>query len=138
MKTLIINIILVSLAVNMPGQNLLGYKKGKIEKYISSNYKHLVKEGNSRNDYYKYLKYTDGAAGTTTVYFFLGEKDKCTRVKSMHVHSMKDEVIEELNNLYTKEGENVWSDKHKGINALIKLENEEWFFTVTIEPKQTE
>jgi len=138
MKSLILNIILVSLTINLPGQNLLGYKKDKIEKYISSNYQHLVKEGNSRNDYYNYLKYTDGAAGTTTVYFFLSENNRCTRVKSMHVHSMKDEVISELDDLYTREGDNIWSDKQRGIQALIKLENEEWFFTVTIEPQQKE
>jgi hypothetical protein len=138
MKTAIVTIILALISFNSPGQNLLGYSSKRIEKYLSSNYKQLVKEGNSRNEYYKYLKYTDGAAGTTTVYFFLSEKDKCIRVKRMHVHSMKDEVIEELNNLYTRERDNVWSDRHRGINALIKLENEEWFFTVTIEPEKKE
>ncbi|MBN1388163.1 MAG: hypothetical protein JW965_06930 [Bacteroidales bacterium] len=138
MKTLIVNILLLFLSFNLPGQNLLGYGPKKIEKYISNNYKHLVKEGNSRNEYYKYLKYTDGAAGTTTVYFFLSDNDKCKRVKRMHVHSMKDEVIKEFNSLYTREGDNIWSDRNKGIKALIKLENEEWFFTVTIEPEQKE
>ncbi len=138
MKTLIAYIILVFLTVNLSGQNLLGYRKDKIEKLISQNYKYLVKDGNSRNDYYNYLKYTDGAAGTTTVYFFLSEKNKCTRVKSMHVHSMKDEVTGELDHLYTRLGENTWTDRHKGIQALIKLENEEWFFTVTIEPQKKE
>jgi hypothetical protein len=49
---------------------------------------------------------------------------------------MKDEVIEELDSLYTRKGENTWSDRHKGIQAVIKLVNEEWFFTVTIEPEK--
>jgi len=138
MKTVLINIIILFLTVNLSGQNLLGYKPNKIEKYLSSNYKYLVKDSNSKNEYYKYLKYTDGTSGTTTIYFFLSDDNKCTRIKRMHVHSMKDEVIEELDSLYTSEGENTWSDRHKGIQAVIKLVNEEWFFTVTIEPEKKE
>ncbi|MEA1885916.1 MAG: hypothetical protein U9N72_01725 [Bacteroidota bacterium] len=138
MRAILIYIILFFFPVNLSGQNVLGYKQNKIEKYISKNYKHLVKEGNTRNEYYKYLKYTDGAGGTTTVYFFLSDKNKCTRVKRMHVHSMKDEVIHELDSLYTRKGDNLWSERHRGIRSVIKLENEEWFFTVTIEPEQKE
>lgn len=138
MRPTVIYIILLSLSLNLSGQNLIGYKPNKIERYISKHYKHLVKEGNTKNEYYKYLKYTDGASGTTTVYFFLSDKNKCTRVKRMHVHSMKDEVIHELDSLYTREGKNLWSERHKGIKSVIKLNNEEWFFTVTIEPEEKE
>lgn len=135
MKKIFFHIILVLLTSNIFGQNLLGYKSQKIEKYMDRNYRYLVKDRNSRNEYYKYLKYTDGASGTTTMYFFLSEDDKCSRIKRMHVHSMKDEVINELDSLYRREEENIWSDRRRGTGARIKLVNEEWFFTITIEPE---
>ncbi|HCC71302.1 MAG TPA: hypothetical protein DEQ09_09160 [Bacteroidales bacterium] len=138
MKTIYIQVVLILLTVSLTAQNMIGYKPDKIEKYIRNNYKYLVKESNSRNEYYKYLKYTDGVAGMTTVYFFLSENNKCSRVKSMYVHSLKDEVIEELDSLYTRKGPNLWTDRNKRIDAVIKLVNEEWFFTVTIEPERKE
>ncbi|MDT8401719.1 MAG: hypothetical protein RQ743_08495 [Bacteroidales bacterium] len=134
MKTTLLYIALVLLSVNLTGQNLLGYKAGRIEKYISRNHTDLVREENSRNDHYKYLKYTDGTAGTSTVYFFLSEQNKCNRIKSMHVHGLRDEVQKELDRMYVKTGENTWTDRKKGRDATIKLVNEEWFFSVTIEP----
>ncbi|HDZ40837.1 MAG TPA: hypothetical protein ENH59_04055 [Bacteroidetes bacterium] len=134
MKTIILYITLVLLSVNLSGQNLLGYKAGRIEKYIGRNHEDMVKEENSRNTHYRYLKYTDGTAGTSTVYFFLSEDNKCNRIKSMYVHGMRDEVQKELDGMYVKTGENTWSDREKGRDAVIKLVNGEWFFTVTIEP----
>ncbi len=134
MKTIVINIIMLVLSLNLSGQNLLGYKAGKIEKYIARNHEELVKEENSKNEYFRYLKYTDGTAGTSTIYFFLSENNKCSRIKSMHVHSMKDKVIRKLDKLYTRKGENTWTDRNKGIDAVIKLLNEEWYFTVSYAP----
>jgi len=134
MKKIVFNIIMLVISLNLSGQNLLGYKAAKIEKYIASNYENLVKEENSKNEYYRYLKYTDGTAGTSTFYFFLSENNKCTSIKSMHIHSMKDKVIKELDELYTRTGENTWSDSKKGKEAVIKLLNEEWYFTISFEP----
>jgi hypothetical protein len=134
MRSVIIYILFVLLPLNLAGQNLLGYKSSEIERFINKNKKELVKDENSRNDYYKYLKYTDGSAGTSTYYFFLSDDDRCLRIKSMHVHSMKDMVREEFDRLYTRTGTDRWSDRNRGIDAVIALDNEEWFFTVTIEP----
>lgn len=138
MRLFIAYILFLLLPLGAAGQNLLGYKAGEIEKFISRNKKELVKDENSRNDYYKYLKYTDGTAGTSTYYFFLSDKDRCLRIKSMHVHSMKEIVEEELDSLYTRTGTDRWSDRNRGIDAVISLVSEEWFFTVTIEPDKKE
>jgi len=138
MRIFIAHVLFFLLPLGMAGQNLLGYKAGDIEKFISRNKKELVKDENSRNDYYKYLKYTDGTAGTSTYYFFLSDNDRCLRIKSMHVHSMKDIVEDELDSLYKRTGTNRWSDRNRGIDAVISLVSEEWFFTVTIEPDKKE
>ncbi|MBS0011022.1 MAG: hypothetical protein KFF49_06415, partial [Bacteroidales bacterium] len=105
MKRLLIYILLVLLSASITGQNVLGYKSDRIERYIKKNHDDLVREANSTNEYYKYLKYTDGPGGTSTVYFFLSDNDRCTRIKRMYVLSMKDEVRQELDKLYSKEGE---------------------------------
>ncbi|MDZ7738488.1 MAG: hypothetical protein U5K32_05360 [Bacteroidales bacterium] len=134
MKILPLAIIMILLSVTLTGQNLLGFTPDEITEYIKENHRNLVKDNNSRNEYYDYLKYTDGTSGTTTVYFFMSEDKKCKRVKRMHVHSLKDEVIREMDSLYVKKGDNTWVDEKKENRALIRLVNEEWFFTINIEP----
>ena len=116
----------------------MGYTHDKIEKYMRKNHSGLIKDNNTSNEYYDYLKYTDGTDGTSTVYFFLAEDNKCRLVKSMYVHSMKDEVVAELDRLYNRTDDNRWSDSRGRVNALIKLKDEEWFFTVNIEPESKE
>lgn len=134
MKILPLAIIMILLSVTLTGQNLLGFTPDEITEYIKENHRNLVKDNNSRNEYYDYLKYTDGTSGTTTVYFFMSEDKKCNRVKRMHVHSLKNEVIREMDSLYVKKGDNTWVDEKKENRALIRLVNEEWFFTINIEP----
>lgn len=133
-KIILLAIIMIVLPVNLTGQNLLGFKADEIAEYIREHHSNLVRDDNSRNEYYDYLKYTDGTSGTTTVYFFLSEDNRCKRVKRIHVHSLKDEVIKEMDSLYTRKGDNVWADEKKDNRALIRLIDEEWFFTVNIEP----
>lgn len=134
MKILPIAIIMILLSVNLTGQNVLGFTAEEIAEYVKEHHRNLVKDDNSRNEYYDYLKYTDGTSGTTTVYFFLSEDKRCRRVKRIHVHGLKDEVIREMDSLYVKKGDNTWVDEKKDNRALIRLVNEEWFFTVNIEP----
>ncbi len=134
MKILPLAITMILLSVNLTGQNLLGFTPQEIAEYVKEHHRNLVKDDNSRNEYYDYLKYTDGTGGSTTVYFFLSEDNRCSRVKRIHVHSLKDEVIEEMDSLYVRKGDNIWVDEKRENRALIKLLDEEWFFTVNIEP----
>ncbi len=125
---------MILLSLNLTGQNVLGFTPEEIVRYVKENHRNLVRDDNSRNEYYDYLKYTDGTSGTTTVYFFLSEDNRCSRVKRIHVHSLKDEVRRELDSLYVKKEDNTWVDEKKENRALIRLLDEEWFFTVNIEP----
>ncbi|MFP4488791.1 MAG: hypothetical protein ACLFN1_05765 [Bacteroidales bacterium] len=134
MKILPLAILMILLSVNLTAQNVLGFTPGEIVRYVKENHRNLVRDDNSRNEYYDYLKYTDGTSGTTTVYFFLSEDKRCSRVKRIHVHSLKDEVRRELDSLYVKKEDNTWIDEKKDNRALIRLLDEEWFFTVNIEP----
>ncbi len=134
MKIIPLAIIMILLSLNLTGQNLLGFTPQEIAEYLKEHHRNLVKDNNSRNEHYDYLKYTDGTSGTTTVYFFLSEDNSCNRVKRIHVHSLRDEVNSEMDSLYVKKGDNTWVDENKENRALIKIIDEEWFFTVNIEP----
>ncbi len=134
MRTIIVFMVTMLTGLSLAGQNLLGYEDDMIERYVQKNMKELVRENDVKNEHYNYLKYSD-SGGTTTVYFFLSEDNKCTRIKRMHVHSLKDQVVEELDSKFERSGEDTWFDKKGKVNAVIKLINEEWYFTVIIEPE---
>lgn len=133
-KILPLAILMIFLSVTLTGQNVLGFTSEEIAEYVREHHRNLVRDDNSRNEYYDYLKYTDGTSGTTTVYFFLSEDKRCSRVKRIHVHSLKDEVRRELDSLYVKKEDDTWIDEKNDNRALIRLLDEEWFFTVNIEP----
>ncbi|HUS86267.1 MAG TPA: hypothetical protein VMW76_03420 [Bacteroidales bacterium] len=117
---------------NGMGQNLLGYDSDGIMKYIRKNHPDLVMESNFKNDHYKYLKFTDGPGESETILFFMSPKDRCTSIKAIYDLSRKNEVLKELDELYARKGENRWKDRKRGNNAVIMLQDEQWYVTVSI------
>ena len=118
------------------GQNLLGYDTNDILKYMQKNHPNLVMESNFRNDHYKYLKFTDGDRESTTVMFFMSDRDRCTSIRAIYDFSLKDEVISNLDRQYTRTGEYQWSDMKRRNSAKIEFSAEEWFITVSIKPEK--
>lgn len=137
MKLISLLFTLLLVTFSTPAQNLVGYSAEKIKKHIEKNNAELSQVTGLKNDKYDYLKYED-EEGDMTVMFFMSEDNKCTSVKSIYVHSLRDEVTAELDKSYTKRSENVWSDENKGKEAVITLEVEDWFFTVSIKPDKKE
>ena len=129
----LILILILHTAIGM-GQNLLGYDSDYIKNYIKKNHPELVMESNFKNDHYNYLKFTDGNSGSETILFFLSDKERCTSVKAIYDLSRKDELITNLDESYRRVDENRWTDRNNGINAVITLQDEEWFVTVSIKP----
>ena len=125
------------LTIAVSSQNLLGYSADKIVKHIEKNNPELAQVTGLKNEKYTYLKYED-SDGDRTVMFFMSEDDRCTSVKSMYVHSLRDEVTSDLDKKYKKKTENIWTDTKKGKEAEIILEVQDWFFTVSIKPVKKE
>ena len=123
---------------NGMSQNLLGYDSDGIMKYIKKNHPDLVMESNFRNDHYKYLKFTDGHRESETMLFFMSPKGRCTSIKVIYDLSRRDEVLKELDELYARKDENMWEDQKHGKKALIVLQDEDWFVTVSIKPDKSE
>ena len=135
MKYIVLIFIFIICSLCIKGQNLIGYDSDQIIKYMNKNHTNLVLETNFKNDHYKYLKFTDGQLDSTTILFFLSEKDKCTSVKMIYDLSMKKEILKDLNSLYTRINENEWRDKSRRRKATIILTEEDWFLTVSIKPE---
>ena len=89
----------------------------------------------AKNTTYKYLKFIDKFNEETWL-FFLSDKDVCTRTKLMSDYSNEKNRTEELNKLYKKAGNNLWTYTDKGKVYSVELKKEEWFFTIVTKLKK--
>ena len=114
------------------GQNLIGYKDADIRTFMKQNRKDMH-FNNVKNNMFSYLKYSDHS-DSQTILFFLTADSICKGVKVICEPSMKPEKIKELDANYKRIAEDKWVDTHDGKNYLIKLKEEEWSCSITIEP----
>jgi hypothetical protein len=134
MKSLLrygIVIVLAGFAGNTLAQNFIGMKPEGIASALKSGYPHFKLDKNAVNHSYKYLKYIDRIS-EQTILFFLSDDNRCTYVRWMSDYSNLNDMIDILNNKYKKSGENLWSYRDEYGNYAVRLEEEEWFFTVSI------
>jgi len=116
------------------GQNLIGYSAAEINKYMSANRSDMNKE-NVINKSFRYLKYSD-KYDTQTFLFFLNSDSVCTNIRMVCNNNIRNSRIKELDSAYSKLNENLWRDTRAGKNYLIKLKQEEWSFSITVEPEK--
>ena len=114
------------------GQNLIGYSADDINKYMSINRSEMSME-NVINKSFRYLKYSD-KYDTQTMLFFLNSDSVCTKIRMVCNNSIRNSKIKELDAAYSRIKENLWRDTRAGKNYLIKLNDEEWSFSITVEP----
>jgi len=67
--------------------------------------------------------------------FFLSDKDICTYVRWMSDYSNLTDIIAELDRTYKKKDEKTWQYSEKNQEYMVRLEEGEWFFTVSIRKK---
>lgn len=127
-------IISILFSFSSEGQNLIGYNTKEIKSYINTNNPDLIEERNFKNDHYKYLKFTDGNLNHKTFIYFLSDNTKCVSIRNIYDLSMKKRVIKELDSLYVRESENLWSDTRKKKKASVELTTENWFLVISIKP----
>lgn len=120
--------------LNSHGQNLIGYKAVDIRKYMSLNRNDMNNE-KVNNTSFSYIKYSD-KYDTQTILFFLSPDSVCKSIRTICNRSIRIEKKKELDALYSKTGENVWTDKRQGKYYKVKLVDDEWSFSVTIEPEK--
>ncbi|MBN2486576.1 MAG: hypothetical protein JXB34_11435 [Bacteroidales bacterium] len=129
------HIVLLSLLLNggttFFSENYIGKDKIYIEQHIKENHKTLKLNTTSTNTTYNYLKFED-RINEITVLFFLSDKNKCTLVRLMSDYSNINDMLYELDQAYTKTDKNSWKFADKGTGYSVKLDEGDWFFTITI------
>jgi hypothetical protein len=129
LKTVFVLFIL-TLSLNLRGQNLIGYKDKEIRQYMREKKKDFSFSNMTFNNTFKYLKYQDSNE-TQTLLFFLTADSVCKSVRLVCDKSLESEKINELNSTCTRTGNNMWSETRNGKKYLIELKEEEWSFNVT-------
>lgn len=128
----ILVLVLVFLVVAVPihAQNYIGMNKTEIAEMMKTKNPQFKLDKSTVNYEYKYLKYVDKIS-EQTILFFLSEADVCTYVRWMCDYSNLSDMIGMLNTSYKKSGVNTWTYTSKGVRYTVKLEEEEWYFTIS-------
>ena len=130
MNRIIILSFLLLLSVAGKNQNLIGYHRNDIIKYMRETQTEFRLDNNTKNEYYNYLKF-ENSFGTKTFLFFLSENDTCKYTKLMCDYSELKETLIMLNEKYKKVNENMWIEEKSGEkDTIITLKKEQWFFTL--------
>ena len=115
-------------------QNLIGYDAKEIRNFMLSKEKDMNPEYFS-NTSFRYLKYSD-AFDTKTVLFFLNTDSICRSVRIICNKSIRNSKIKELDSLYVRSGDNTWRDNQRGKNCIVRLKDDDWSFSITIDPEK--
>jgi hypothetical protein len=128
-------LLLTGITINIAAQNFIGMHKSNIHEVVKKNYPGLKLNTSVVNHDYKYLKYED-KINEITMLFFLSEDDKCTLVRKMCDYSNINDELHDLNSQYKPAGKDEWTYEDAGKTYLVKLEEGEWYFTITTKLKK--
>jgi hypothetical protein len=119
--------------LNLNSQNLIGYKAVDLKKYMSENRSdmNLDKVNNKSFSYFKYSDKYDAQ----TILFFLTPDSVCKNIRIVCNNSIMDAKIKELDSAYLKSDKNTWIDKREGKSYRVRLVDDDWSFSITIEPE---
>jgi len=134
MKIFLVMTVLLLFPITGSGQNLVGYKAEYIRNYMIEKRSEMNQE-KVINKSFRYLKYSD-KYDTQTILFFLNPDSVCQNIRIVCNNSIRDSKIKELDSSYSKRGNNFWIDRQSGKDYYVRLEDEEWSFSINIEPEK--
>jgi hypothetical protein len=129
-RNILILLLFFASFISSEAQNFIGLNSSEIAGVMKSAYPQFKLDKNAVNTTYKYLKYVDKIS-EQTILFFLSDKDFCTYVRWMSDYANLNDMTSMLNKNYKKSGVNTWAFTDKGEKYSVKLEEDEWFFTVS-------
>lgn len=134
MKLVLFMSVLLFGSLTGKSQNLVGYNADDIREYMKSNRSDMnIEKVNNKS--FRYLKYSD-KYDTQTMLFFLNADSICQNIRIVCNSSIRDAKITELDSSFSKSGKNRWTDSRSGKSYYIRLDDDEWSFTITIEPEK--
>lgn len=116
--------------MSLSGQNLIGYNRDAIAKYMKENHKNMSLN-DVVNSQFSYLKYSDDN-DSETMLFFLGKDSICTGVRIICDAAVREGMIKEFNSEFKKTGNNTWMDSRNGKNYRIDLSEDSWSYVFNI------
>ena len=134
MKFISLVVLLLSISFAGNGQNLLGYRADEIMKYMTENRGDMNRE-KVNNKSFRYLKYAD-KNDTQTMLFFLNPDSVCHNIRIICNNTIRETKIRELDSSFSRSGKNRWTDTRLGKSYYIRLDDDEWSFSITIEPEK--
>ena len=129
-RNILLGILLVFSFIPAGAQHFIGLNAAEIATVIKSSYPRFKLDKNAVNHTYNYLKYVDKIT-EQTILFFMSDNNICTYVRWMSDYSNLNDMISMLNKNYKKSGVNSWAYIEKGESYTVKLEEEDWYFTIT-------
>jgi hypothetical protein len=133
-KVIIAVVMLVALKP-AAAQHYIGLHKDEVKQLMKENMKGFNLDNTTVNKKFNYLKYVD-ALGEQTILYFLDDGDYCKAVRHMCDWAGYNEMLEKMNSTYTQLSSDTWIYEHRGGLYQVKLEEGEWFFTFTTQPKK--
>ena len=112
-------------------QNLIGMKEPEIIQYMSQNLQEFVRQKDIVNDRFNYLKYETND-GLQTMLVFLNINLMCSEVRLTFDRALLAVKTRELNDKYSKTGENIWTEIKGRKHYSISLKDDNWYYTLSI------
>jgi hypothetical protein len=116
--------------LSLSGQNLIGYNRDEIVKYMKENHKDM-NLNNVVNNSFTYLKYSDNN-DSETMLFFMGNDSVCTGIRIICDETARSGKIKEFDSAFKKTGNNIWLDSRNGKNYRIALSEDSWSYIFNI------
>ena len=128
MKWIILGIaILISGALQ--AQPFIDQSKEEVKARMKEEHKDFHPDRSVVKQAYNYLKYVNNSQTITWIIYF-NEQDVCTASKKVCDYSEYDFKMDELDEKYEKSGKFQWKNQYRGDEFLIRLEEQDWYFTI--------
>ena len=134
LKVFISGLLLVA-CFQVQSQALIDLSKEEVKLIIKREYKDLAPDGRIVKQKYKnYLKFVNRKQTRTLIVYF--KDDIAISSKLVCDYDEQEVVVAELDNNYTKVGENRWEYKNMNMAYMVELRDEEYYFTVRERKKE--
>ena len=129
-----IGVVLLFAGLQVNAQHYIGLHRDRIATELKKQNPDFRPDDSAVNNTYHYLKFVDDVS-EQTILFFLSDNDVCTYVRWMSDYANLTDITHLLNREYRSAGEKRWTYTEGGKRFRITLEEEEWYFTVNINPE---
>ena len=134
-RILIISAIILALGTLAHAQTMIGLSKEEVTVKMKKEHRKFRKDNSVVKQRFNYLKYVNGLRTRTWIIYFTDE-DICRTHKLVCDYSDYDEMLEGLDEKYSKSGDLLWEYVAGPDTIQVELIKQEWYFTIRESRKQ--